>query len=47
MERSNNKKKNFKTFITFHPSYLLRKPDQKKFSWEDLKIIQNEIKKKK
>ena len=37
------KQKNFKTIVTFHPAYLLRKPDQKKFSWEDLKIIQKEI----
>ena len=35
--------KNFKTIVTFHPAYLLRKPDQKKFSWEDLKIIRKEI----
>ena len=25
------------TMITFHPAYLLRQPDQKKYSWEDLK----------
>ena len=37
------KKKNYKTIVTFHPAYLLRKPDQKKFSWEDLKIIREEI----
>ena len=37
------KQKNYKTIITFHPAYLLRKPDQKKFSWEDLKIIHKEI----
>ena len=37
------KQKNFKTIVTFHPAYLLRKPDQKKFSWEDLKIIRKEI----
>tara|TARA_B100001123_G_scaffold373407_1_gene437992 strand:- start:744 stop:1463 length:720 start_codon:yes stop_codon:yes gene_type:complete len=39
------KQKNYKTIITFHPAYLLRKPDQKKFSWEDLKIIREEINK--
>ena len=33
------KQKNYETIVTFHPAYLLRKPDQKKFSWEDLKII--------
>ena len=32
-----------KLLVTFHPAYLLRKPDQKKFSWEDLKIIRKEI----
>ena len=37
------KKKSYKTIVTFHPAYLLRKPDQKKFSWEDLKIIRKEI----
>ena len=37
------KQKNYKTMITFHPAYLLRKPDQKKFSWEDIKIIRKEI----
>ena len=37
------KQKNYKTIVTFHPAYLLRKPDQKKFSWEDLKIIREEI----
>ena len=37
------KQKNYKTMVTFHPAYLLRKPDQKKFSWEDLKIIRKDI----
>ena len=37
------KQKNYKTIVTFHPAYLLRKPDQKKISWEDLKIIRKEI----
>ena len=37
------KQQNYKTIITFHPAYLLRKPEQKKFSWEDLKIIRKEI----
>ena len=32
-----------KTMITFHPAYLLRQPDQKKFSWEDLKLIRKEL----
>ena len=37
------KQKNYQTIVTFHPAYLLRKPDQKKFSWADLKIIRKEI----
>ena len=37
------KQKSYKTIVTFHPAYLLRKLDQKKFSWEDLKIIRKEI----
>ena len=37
------KQTNYKTIVTFHPAYLLRKPDQKKYSWEDLKIIRKEI----
>ena len=37
------KQNSYKTIVTFHPAYLLRKPDQKKFSWEDLKIIRKEI----
>ena len=41
------KNKNYKTIVSFHPAYLLRKPDQKKFSWEDLKIIRKEIDKQK
>ena len=35
--------KSFKTMITFHPAYLLRQPNQKKYSWEDLKKIRKEI----
>ena len=37
------KQKTYKTIITFHPAYLLRQPEQKKFSWKDLKIIRKEI----
>ena len=37
------KNKVFKAIITFHPAYLLRQPDQKKFSWQDLKKIRKEI----
>ena len=35
--------KTFLTMITFHPAYLLRQPDQKKFSWFDLKEIRKKI----
>ena len=37
------KQKTYKTIIIFHPAYLLRQPEQKKFSWKDLKIIRKEI----
>ena len=37
------KQKTYKSIITFHPAYLLRQPDQKKYSWEDLKIIHKKI----
>ncbi|MAJ50085.1 MAG: uracil-DNA glycosylase, partial [Flammeovirgaceae bacterium] len=29
--------------ITFNPSYLIRFPENKKFSWEDLKKIRKKI----
>ena len=35
--------KTYLTMITFHPAYLLRQADQKKYSWEDLKIIRKKI----
>ena len=35
--------KTFLTILTFHPAYLLRQPDQKKFSWEDLKNMRKKI----
>ena len=35
--------KTYLTMITFHPAYLLRQSDQKKYSWEDLKKIRNKI----
>jgi len=31
------------TILTFHPAYLLRQPEQKKFSWTDLKMIREKI----
>ena len=36
--------KTFLTMITFHPAYLLRQADQKKYSWADLKEIKKKIK---
>ena len=33
------------TLVSFHPAYLLRQPDQKKFSWIDLKMIREKLKK--
>ena len=35
--------KTYLTIITFHPAYLLRQADQKKYSWEDLKEIRKKI----
>tara|TARA_B100001173_G_scaffold294517_1_gene288462 strand:- start:216 stop:920 length:705 start_codon:yes stop_codon:yes gene_type:complete len=35
--------KTYLTMITFHPAYLLRQADQKKYSWSDLKEIRNKI----
>ncbi len=35
--------KTYLTIITFHPAYLLRQPDQKKYSWADLKKIRKKI----
>ncbi len=37
------KQKSFLTIVTFHPAYLLRLPDQKKYSWLDLKKIKKKI----
>ena len=36
-------KDKFITFTTFDPEILLREPDNKKLSWEDLKKFRNEI----
>ncbi len=35
--------KTYLTIITFHPAYLLRQADQKKYSWADLKLIRKQI----
>ena len=34
---------NYKVIITFSPSYLIRVPENKKYSWEDLKKIKQKI----
>ncbi len=35
--------KTYLCMITFHPAYLLRQPEQKKYSWADLKEIKKKI----
>jgi len=35
--------KTYLCMITFHPAYLLRQPDNKKYSWIDLKEIRKKI----
>ena len=35
--------KSYLTIITFHPAYLLRQADQKRYSWADLKEIRKKI----
>ncbi len=35
--------KTYLCMITFHPAYLLRQPENKKFSWRDLKEIRKKI----
>ena len=35
--------KTYQTILTFHPAYLLRQPEQKKYSWIDLKMIRKRI----
>ena len=37
------KDRSYDVMITFNPSYLLRKPENKKLSWEDLKKIKQKI----
>ena len=33
----------YNVIITFNPSYLLRVPENKKYSWEDLKKIKQKV----
>ena len=37
------KNKTYPLMITFNPSYLIRFPENKKYSWEDLKKIKQKI----
>ena len=37
------KSKTYQLMVTFNPSYLIRFPENKKFSWEDLKKIKQKI----
>tara|TARA_Y100000591_G_C21802153_1_gene682683 strand:+ start:795 stop:1517 length:723 start_codon:yes stop_codon:yes gene_type:complete len=37
------KNKSLPTIITYSPSYLIRYPEYKKYSWQDLKIIKQKI----
>ena len=37
------KNKSLPTMITYSPSYLIRYPEYKKYSWQDLKIIKQKI----
>ena len=37
------KKKTYPVIITFSPAYLIRFPENKKYSWEDLKKIKQKI----
>ena len=37
----------YQTILTFHPAYLLRQPDQKRYSWADLKMIKKKIEEQK
>ena len=37
------KNTNYNVIITFNPSYLLRVPENKKYSWEDLKKIRKKV----
>ena len=37
------KNKTYPLIVTFNPSYLIRFPENKKFSWEDLKRIRQKI----
>lgn len=35
--------KKAKVVVTYHPSYLLRSPEAKKYTWEDMKMLMREL----
>ena len=41
--KSINLKNKIKCLVTYHPAFLLRSPNYKKQSWEDLKMIEKKI----
>jgi len=41
--KSINLKNKIKCLVTYHPAFLLRSPNYKKKSWEDLKMIEKKI----
>ena len=34
---------NPEVIASFHPAFLMRQPDQKKYAWEDLKMIRKKM----
>ena len=34
---------NPEVIASFHPAFLMRQPEQKKYAWEDLKMIRKKI----
>ena len=34
---------NLEVIASFHPAFLMRQPDQKKYAWEDLKLIRKKM----
>ena len=43
MERNYSKNKTFPLMVTFSPSYLIRFPENKKYSWSDLKKLNKKL----
>ncbi len=35
--------RNSKVIVTYHPAYLLRSPDQKRKTWDDMKMLMGEM----